>query len=156
MAKKKLNETDINELEDRFLNIYINNGYNGTAAYKLTKPGCADTTARTEAAKMLAKPNIQYHLEIKKLARRNRELVDVGFLVQNLITIVNDCMTEGTERDTTGRITSKADRQSAIKAMDLLAKMGGHYSPQKMDVNLSGEVTNKIIKVSFKKPDCEE
>ena len=55
MARQKKNNDELTELETRFLSVYMYNGFNGSAAYKLVKPGCQATTARTEAAKILAK-----------------------------------------------------------------------------------------------------
>ncbi|OGA97130.1 MAG: hypothetical protein A3E79_00170 [Burkholderiales bacterium RIFCSPHIGHO2_12_FULL_61_11] len=51
----------LSELEMRFVAAYFLDP-NGTQAYLIAKPGAKETTARTEASKVLAKPNIQAEL----------------------------------------------------------------------------------------------
>ena len=61
-------------LERAFPKKYIEQGLNASKTYKLLKTGVADTTARTEGAKLLAKPYIKK--EIMEL------LEDVGLNVE--------------------------------------------------------------------------
>lgn len=61
-AKAKVNNSAtiapcLSEMERRFVEEYFKDP-NGSQAYKLAKPGCKDSTARTEASKLLAKPHI--------------------------------------------------------------------------------------------------
>ena len=97
MARQKKNKDEINDLESRFLSVYINNGFNGTAAYLLSSPGVQYDTARTEAAKILAKPSIQNELELRKLKIRNEESIELSFLVKALKGVIYDVQAEGTE-----------------------------------------------------------
>jgi phage terminase small subunit len=149
MARQKKIIEEINDFEDKFLSIYMQNGFNATGAYVLAKPNVSYDAARTEASKLIQKPHIQKELEIRKLALRNKENIELSFLVQNLKTVIYDCMQENTERDQDGRITSKPDRQNLIKSIDILAKLGGHYT-NKIDVTTNGENINQITWVEQK------
>lgn len=121
MSKTKPNKNEISELEGNFLNIWFNNGFNGTGAYRLAKPGCKESTARTESAKILAKPNIQHEIEVRKLAIRNKEDIKLSYIVSKLRTVVEDCVADN-------------DRHHLIKALDMLSKLGGFYT-QKVQVS---------------------
>lgn len=149
MARQKKTIEEINEFEDKFLSIYMQNGFNGTGAYILAKPNVSYDAARTEASKLLKKEHIQKELEIRKLALRNKENIELSFLVQNLKSVIYDVMQEETERDDNGRIISKPDRQNLLKSIDILAKLGGHYT-QKVDVTTNGENINTITWVEQK------
>lgn len=155
MARQKKNKDELNDLESRFLSIYINNGFNATAAYLLASPGVQYDTARTEGSKLLAKPHVQHELEIRKLAIKNKENIELGFLVQELKAIIYDVKTEETERGPDGRITSKPDRTSAIKAIDTLAKLAGLYT-QKVDLTSNGNDILQEIKINIIAPKKEE
>jgi phage terminase small subunit len=150
MARQKKNKDEINDLESRFLSIYISNGFNATAAYLLASPGVQYETAKTEGNKLLTKPHVQNSLELRKLEIRNAENIELSFLVKALKGVIYDVQSEGTERSADGRITSKPSRQDLIKAVDTLAKLAGLYT-QKVDVTSNGndilqEITVNIIK----------
>lgn len=60
----------LNKKELQFINEYLSNGFNGSKAYKKVYKSCkSDGTARTEASKLLAKPNIK-----KEIDKRQEEL----------------------------------------------------------------------------------
>lgn len=60
----------LNKKELQFINEYLSNGFNGSKAYKKVYKSCkSDGTARTEASKLLAKPNIK-----KEIEKRQEEL----------------------------------------------------------------------------------
>ena len=50
-------------LHNAFPAAYIESGLNGSKAYKAIKVHAKDTTARTEASKLLATPNIQERIK---------------------------------------------------------------------------------------------
>jgi phage terminase small subunit len=53
--------------------------FNGSRAYKIAFPGCADTTARTEASKLLANPHIREYA--KDLQDNLEELAGISRLM---------------------------------------------------------------------------
>jgi phage terminase small subunit len=154
MARQKKNKDELNDLESRFLSIYINNGFNATASYLLASPGVTYETAKTEGNRLLTKPHVQREFELRKLAIKNKENIELGFLVQELKSIIYDIKTEEIERDQTGRITAKPDRANAIKAIDTLAKLAGLYT-SKVDVTSNGDNILQEIKINIIQPKKE-
>lgn len=149
MARQKKTIDEINDVEDKFLSIYMQNGFNATGAYVLAKPNVSYDAARVEASKLIQKPHVQKELEIRKMTLRNKENIELSFLVQNLKSVIYDVMSETVERDDNGRRTYTPDRNSLIKSIDLLAKLGGHYI-NKVDVTTNGENINQITWVEQK------
>ena len=82
-------------------------------------------------------------IAMKKEELRLKEEVKLEFLISELTSIIFDVKQEGIERDDNGRITSKPDRNSALKALDMLAKLGGYYQ-QKIDMTTNGENINQF------------
>lgn len=78
--------TDLSPLELRFCDEYLID-LNGSAAYKRTKPGVTDGTARTEAAKLLAKPHIQDAIAAAKTHRSKRTQVTQDRIIKELALI---------------------------------------------------------------------
>lgn len=62
--------TNLTYKQERFIDAYIDNGGNGTRAYLSAYPGVVVTTARTEAAKLLAKPCISEAVEERRADMR--------------------------------------------------------------------------------------
>ena len=125
MAKIKRNKEGLSNFEENFLNIWFNNGFNGSDAYTLAKPGCAKTTAATEAAKILVKPYIVTEIAKRKLALVNRSEIKLDLMVSTLKTLMYDCISDG-------------DRANLLKTIDVLNKMAGFYT-QKVDVTSQGD-----------------
>ena len=145
MPKKQLNDNGLTNVEQAFADRFISNGENATVAYMLTKPNSSLQSARVQAHRILHKPEVQKYLELRKQDIANRENIDLGFLVTHMKNIMFDVAQEQVERDERGRITSKPDRQSSIKAADLLAKLAGFYN-DKQTVNIQ---SNGELKISF-------
>lgn len=55
---EEIEQKDLTESQKVFCNEWIFD-FNGSRAYKVAFPGCADSTARTEASKLLTNPNIR-------------------------------------------------------------------------------------------------
>lgn len=155
--KKNKTENDkLTSLEERFVSIYIHNCGNATQAYLLASPNNVTyDTARAEGSACLARPNVAKAIELKKLEIRNKEQIELSFLVSSLKEVIYDVKTEETERDNTGRIVAKPDRASLIKAVDTLAKLGGFYT-QKMDVTSNGQTIIPEIKINIVQPKQDE
>ncbi len=63
-------EKPLTAMELRFLDEYVANGENGAAAYQLLHPMANSLTARTNASKILARTNINQHLQSAREAFR--------------------------------------------------------------------------------------
>lgn len=141
MAQKKKNENE-NELtpfEEQFLDVYIRMNNNGRLAYKSLKPGVKDTTADTEASKILSYPKVQSALEMKREQIRLKEEIELSWIIKELKNIVLDVNAEQIERDpVTGKIYDKPDRKSKIAALQQLVKIGG-FETKKIDLTSGGE-----------------
>lgn len=70
-AKPRAPAHGLTDLVDRFVNEYLID-LNGTQAYLRVKPGSKETTARTEASKLLAKPNVAAAVAKAKAERAAR------------------------------------------------------------------------------------
>lgn len=157
MPKQRKNN-EINEQEKLFVDIYLGNGMNSTYAYSKIKPSATYDTCRTEGPKMLAKPCVKLYMENKLQELRNKQEVKLEYLVSNLRRVIDDCAQETTERDDTGRILSKPDRQSLIKAADVLAKLVGLYD-KKVEITTPISTTgdNKItVEIITKNEDSSD
>lgn len=73
-------------LQERFVEEYLKD-LNGTAAYKRASPKANDSTARSEASKLLAQENIQVAVANAKAARSARTKVTIDQVVRELARI---------------------------------------------------------------------
>lgn len=158
MAKtpKNVNEHGLNNVEQSFVNEYIMNGCsNATAAFLLIKPNYNPASAAVEAHRFLKRPQIQSYLELKRKEVLEKEDIDLSYVVQGLKKIIDEVAEETVERDDKGRITNKPDRFAAIKAFEVLAKMGGFMekkpniliqSTGEIDISFAGWNPNMIKK----------
>jgi len=77
----------LSELEARFVQEYLVD-LNGTQAYLRAKPGAKETTARTEASKWLAKPNIQAAVAKGKAERAERTAITADVAIREAWAIM--------------------------------------------------------------------
>ncbi len=139
MAQKKKNENELTPFEEQFLDVYIRMNNNGRLAYKSLKPGVKDTTADTEASKILSYPKVQSALEMKREQIRLKEEIELSWIIKELKNIVLDVNAEQIERDpVTGKIYDKPDRKSKIAALQQLSKIAG-FETKKIDLTSGGE-----------------
>ena len=144
MAKKK-EEDKITLFQQQFVDIWFNMNFNGKLAYKQLKPNVTNETATVEASKLLTIPNVQDYIELKREHIRIKQEISLDFIIAELKSIIIDVKQEEIERDaTTGKITDKPDRRSAIEALKLLTRIGG-YDTKKVDITSGGEK----IKIDF-------
>jgi hypothetical protein len=157
MAKKiKNNEVDEKEISAKleadyqhWVDVYFKFNKNGRLTSKQIKPHLTMGSAEVDAARMLGNVRVKELIEMKHAHIKMKEEIELSWIIENLNKVIIDCSLEQVERDDAGKITSKPDRANLIKAVDLLAKISGAYAPTKTEV--SGEINNKIIKVSYKK-----
>lgn len=91
-----------------FLNEYIANGGNGQEAYRKAYPNASKETARVEAVRLLANPNVQAELKHKLSASKITE----EYIQERLLTLVDNNL-DGKN----GFIS--------VKALEILGKMKG-------------------------------
>jgi len=119
----------LKDWEENFINIYFNNGGNGTEAYVLARPGISYDAAKVNASKLLTKTNIQKRIAEKNIEIRSREEIKLGDLVAELKRLINDCKTD-----------ERVDRVNMLKALDQLSKIGGFYTQTiKNDITIKGD-----------------
>jgi len=146
MSQKKKDKNALTDLELNFISIWFSNGFNGTQAYRMAKPDCTEETARVAAAKLLAKDNVKSEIELRKLAIRNRENIDLGFLVSELKSIIYELKPyDAVEYNNEGRVINKKDYKSIIAAINTLAKIGGFDNhTQKIEIDNINETPQEI------------
>jgi len=153
MSQKKKDKDALTELELNFISIWFNNGFNGTQAYRMAKPDCTEDTARVAAARLLAKDNIKREIELRKLAIRNRESIELGFIVQELKSIIYELKPQAAiEYNADGtQVINRKDYKSLISSLALLTKIAGFDNHiQKVEVEGIDE-TPKEITVNINK-----
>ncbi len=123
--KKKLNKNGLNDAEQRFLNFYINNGFNATQAYISIRPNITYDTAKNEGNLMTKRPNVEKEIERHLIEERKKEEIKKSEIVSKLKTLMDECIND-------------ADRTNLLKTIDILNKMGGHYQ-QKIDITSKDE-----------------
>lgn len=152
---KKKKETLLKEDEYmiRWVDAYFNNNFNGRITSKALKPHLTLESCEVDAARMLGKDRVKELIELKQEQVRKEQNIDLGFLIFNLKKILIDVSLEETERcEITNKITSKPDRNSALKAIDILAKLGGYYT-ERRDITSNGQSITPEIKINIIKPD---
>jgi hypothetical protein len=128
MRRTKINDNGLNELEERFLNHYLNNGFNATQAYISIKPKASYETAKTEGNLMAKKPQVVMGIEKRLAEERQKEEIKKSEIVTKLKTLMYECITD-------------ADRANLLKTIDILNKMGGHYQ-HNVDITSKGDKIN--------------
>jgi hypothetical protein len=119
----------LSDKQVRFIEEYLIDG-NGTQA--AIRAGYSEKTANEQAARMLAKVNIQYELKKRqeelslKLTKTRDDIID------DLINVINTFLLDG--RNT----------PNALKAIEILNKMTGWNSPDKTEILHQGVVINYI------------
>ena len=134
----------INDWEKRFIEAYFEFNFNGRLAYLHLKPDVTDKSADVLAHKLLALPRVKNYIENKQAHIAIQEDIKLSWVVKELKSIVEEVKLEITERDpATGRVISRPDRQSSLKALAQLSKIAG-FETRKMDITTNGESINKI------------
>jgi hypothetical protein len=153
MARKIIDPNKLTEFEEQFIDIYFNMNFNGRLAYKKLKPGVKDTTADTEASKILSYPKVKDAIEMKQEQIRMKEDIQLSWIVQELKNIILDVKQEQIERDPiSGKIYIKPDRKSALAALQQLSKIAG-FETKKVDITTNGEsIETKEIKINIIPP----
>jgi len=151
----------LNEKQEMFCQEYLVS-LNGTQAYLTVYKDATYNTARTQASKLLAEPNI--YARIKELieARKDRVQVSQDFVIRGLIEVANKCqqatpvmvfdpiekcMVQAQSAE--GEPIYEFDSSGANRALELLGK---HLGTFEKDNNQKKPVVN----VGFKATDDED
>lgn len=160
MKKKNIQSSpkkdELTDFEKQFADIWFRIR-NGRVSYKRLKPEVKDTTADTEACKLLSLPKIKNYLEEKEIELRLKEEVELSWVVTQLKNIVYDINTnDHTVFDDDGKALNKTDHRAKIEAIKTLAKIAGlDNHQQKLDITTNGESFNLKDLIDFKKTDNE-
>ena len=116
MKKKNIQSSpkkdELTDFEKQFADIWFRIR-NGRVSYKRLKPEVKDTTADTEACKLLSLPKIKNYLEEKEIELRLKEEVELSWVVTQLKNIVYDINTnDHTVFDDDGKALNKTDHRA--------------------------------------------
>ena len=128
------------------------NGMNAYKAYMKVKPFVKKNSAKQLAVILFKREDVQKYIEQKRNKMDNKSKIELEYLIKELVSIVESVKEEEIERDDRNRITSKPDRASALKAIDILAKIAGAYT-NKIDVTTKGESLNLRDLIDFREDD---
>lgn len=112
---------------------------NGTRAYQVAYPNVKYSTARTEASKLLAKPNIKAYI-----AERMQEKTDARIMKQDEILMILTSIARGEKTEQVLQLCGDGMQElvdkdtlvkDRIKALELLGKRYGTFA-EKVDVNV--------------------
>lgn len=131
----------LNEKQLRFCIEYIKD-QNGTKS--AIRAGYAEKSAAQIASELLTLPKVQNEIQrrLELIARANN--ITKEYVQTQLIELIQDCYND-----------EKTDRTSILKALDMLSKMNGLYTPD-TQVNIQNNVTDGEIKIVIVKPETNE
>ncbi len=134
------------EFGKRFIDIYLSNGCNATAAYQTLVPGKAYSSARAQAAHYFARLSKTDYFARKQEDMRDSE----GFGYKARINLLKDIAFRcaGLSADGTPLPDRRMDARSAIAAIAEINKMTGDHAETRLKlVNESGTggITIEVI-----------
>lgn len=152
MAK---NEFGLNLSQQLFVEEYIN-CLNATHAY-MKIFGCKYDTARANACKLLAKPNVQAYKDKLLAERREAMVIEREFIIKNAMDVFLKCsakkpVLEWNPEDKCLVPTGEwqFDSKGALGALDLIAKVSGlNIIKQDITANVQESKIDKLAKDLF-------
>lgn len=113
-----------------FIDELFENGFDGPKAYALVYDVKNPKTANDGSCRILAKPGVARLIKERQLVISEQKLIEKPAIVKSLNEIIEKCRLNG-------------DHTNALKALDILNKMGGFYAEKKPAINLnsSGTIT---------------
>lgn len=104
-----------------FVEEYLQNGQNATAAYqKLFK--VTEKTAAVQGSKLIRKDNVIAYIKQKQQELADKVLITKQDIIQDLINLKQQCINEGTPRAI----------QNALKTIEIINKMLGYNAPEQI------------------------
>ena len=114
---------NINKRHIQFISEYMTNGFNGKRAYMAVYPQSAESTAEVNASRLLSNAKIKAEVEKRQDILKEKYSISREKLVEDLIDI----------KDANKREAA----QTAIKAIEVIARMLGLNEPDKTNINIS-------------------
>jgi len=141
----------VSETEERFCHEYLKD-LNGTRAYLRAFPTVKETSARTLAARLLAKVGVKSRIaELQAELHRAldvRNLIDAQWIEDRLVENVTRAMRAEPVRDSKGNETGEYVYQGAVanRALELLGKNRGMFG-DKLELVTPEEAKRRIFEV---------
>lgn len=109
----------VNQRHQAFLDEYFANGMNATAAYKVVYPDSSHAAAQSSSSDLVR--TLKVEIERRQAIEAAKNDIKKEELIADLKKMIEDCKKDN-------------DRPNMIKAINLLARMGGHFN-EGIDVN---------------------
>ncbi len=110
----------------------IARGDNQTQAYIKAGYKQKEDTARIQASHLITNNNIIQRISYLKAQNASKGQIDRDKIIETLNRVINESLVD-------------TDRTSALKAMDILNKMGGYYSEKRV-IETTTETVNEVAK----------
>jgi phage terminase small subunit len=120
-----------------FVDEYMANGRNATAAYASVYPKAARRTCEVQGSDLLRKPEVAAEIEKRETELRDKNKVTLEFLTEKLIAIANSA--------------SEFAPAASVSALKLLAQMHGLDAPKETTQEMSNESGPLEIKINIVK-----
>jgi len=115
----------LNNKQLAFVEEYFNNGFNGTQAYLAVYKGVAESTATVNSSKLLSNANIKAEIEKRQQENKLKYEIDRDEIVEITKRIMKE--------------NEKTMPPFALKAIEILNKMGGLNAAEKLDHTIRTE-----------------
>lgn len=120
-----------------FVDEYMVNGRNATAAYADTYPKAARRTCEQNGFMLLKKPEVKAEIEKREIELREKNKVTVEMLTEKLLNIANNA--------------SEFAPGASVSALKLIAQIHGLDTPKETTQELSTETGPLEIKINIVK-----
>jgi len=115
----------INKKQKEFIRQYFLCGRNGTEAYQKAYACAKRSTARNNSSELLAKPDIKEAIEREEDRLAEKYNITQEKMIDDIKELIYACQTGG---------DYGPDRSTWARGLDMLAKLTGQYSPDKIEV----------------------
>lgn len=105
--------------------------------------GYATKGAGATASRLLSYVNVRAEIKKRQELKERSSNITREFITEKLLELIQDCYND-----------EKTDRTSALKAMDMLAKMNGMYSPE-VQMNVQNNLSDGTININIIRPKRE-
>ena len=120
-----------------FIDEYMVNGRNATAAYKVVYPKANQRCAEVKGSLLVNKVEVKMEIETRENELRDKNKITLEFLTEKLIAIANSA--------------SEFAPAASVSALKLLAQMHGLDAPKETTQEMSNETGPLEIKINIVK-----
>lgn len=115
----------------------LNLAKSGNQAQAVLEAGYSPNCYRVQACENLTKPNVFRALKLIRYREQLRSGIDIAYKRAKLIEILNRALQITPVLDKDGKEIGcfQYDAQTAVKAIDMLNRMDGHYT-EKLEINV--------------------